>query len=501
MKNIDKVKGLEPESFFRFFAQISDIPRCSGNEEEICKYILNFAEKNGLKSAQDKAGNVVVYKGASKGYEKLGAVIIQSHVDMVGAKALDKIHDFEKDPISLIVDRENDTVKADGTTLGADNGVAVAMTLAILEDKSLVHPKLEALFTVDEETGMSGVQGLDTSLLNGKTLINIDSEEEGTILAGCAGGVRALVTLPILGKDVDEDVIHYNISISGLIGGHSGAEIHNNRVNAIVVLGNILSYLEGELSESFNILRVSGGEKMNAIPRFSQADIVITPDAEERFLKAFGTVAGDYTEEIIVTERDVKIQVIKREPPDDIEPVKCLSSEDKERLSGLLTMLPNGVRTMSTDIEGLVESSNNIGVLETFEERIEINSAIRSNKQAEKKEIVEDFKRLCSLFHGELELKNDYPEWSYSPSSPIRSLMIDTWKEMFGEDLLVTMIHAGLECGFFKEKLGDDVDMVSLGPDIRGAHTPEESFSISSTEKVYGFILKCLENMKGYKIK
>lgn len=461
-----------------YFEEISNIPRESGNEKAISDYLVNFAKNQNLEVFQDKALNVVIKKKASIRNEHKDAIILQGHMDMVCVKEEKSDFDFDVNPLELVVD--GDFIRAKDTTLGADNGIAVAMTLALLEEDEAIHPPLEALFTTEEETGMSGVLGLDGSVLKGKTLINMDSEEEGEFCVSCAGGVRVIFKMPFT---MIENVCErsYKISISDLTGGHSGIEIDKGRANAIKLLGRILNVLRKDIF----IAHVDGGEKMNAIAKRVTIKISTNTDIKEKMEKIANTLKLEYKN----TDPDMKIEFKQIENNDMV-----LDGYSTKKLMHIINLMPNGVNTMSSDIEGLVESSSNIGVIYTKEDKVCIDSSVRSSTRSVKNGIVNKFYALAGLTDSRIKLTADYPEWQYKQDSEIRDLMMETYEQMFNIKAKIISIHAGLECGILKEKLGD-IDIISFGPNMWDVHTPDEHVSISSVERSYNLLRKVLERV------
>ncbi len=482
-----KLEGLQPASVFKHFEAISRIPRESGNEKQISDYLTQYGKDLGLEVIQEESLNVIIKKSGTSGYEQAPTVILQGHMDMVCAKKEDFPFDFSKDPIPIFV--EGDYVKTEGTTLGADNGIAVAMIMAILESKELEHPPLECLFTVAEETGMDGVRNLHPEHLSGKILINLDSEEEGKMLASCAGGVRNVVSIPIEWKEANPQKQSYAITIKGLRGGHSGLEIDKHRASAIKLLGRILKVLHQ--SFDIQIANVKGGEKMNAIPKMASAIIVADLTNRNEIENMVDTYQKVFKKEFEASDPNIQIQLNK------IESVKRVFADStKTNLIHALRLIPAGIQTMSANIEGLVESSNNIGTLETKEDFIILSSAVRSSVRSLKEEINDRIASVCDLIGAKMELVSDYPAWEYEPNSKIRQIMNEVYKELNNnQEMKVDAVHAGLECGFLQEKLGK-INMVSIGPNIYNAHTPEESLSISSTQRVYQLLTEVLKRIK-----
>lgn len=474
------VNDLEPKKVLEYFEQLTKIPRGSGNEKGVSDYLVSFAKEHGLEVIQDDVLNIIITKKATPGYEDHPKVILQGHLDMVCAKEEGLDFNFEKDPIKLL--REGDFLTAEGTTLGADNGIAVAMAMAILTAGDLQHPEITALFTVDEETGMGGVLGLEKGTVDGDILINIDSEEEGVILASCAGGVRSVIDFPIIEKEAVRSE-GYKVTIKGLLGGHSGMEINKNRGNAIKLMGRLLELMDRSIA--YDLFDITGGEKMNAIAKRCHATIAVEDQEEiERVLEIFRRWIK---EEFSTSDPSIEVTIEKND-------AKKKAISNKKALITLLRLLPQGVQTMSPDIEGLVQSSTNVGVIETTATHIKLKSAIRSSKVSLKDEITDRMDLLADLTGATQMLEASYPAWEYKKESEIRPLMKKVYEKMYDETLEVEAIHAGLECGFLSEKI-DDVDMVSLGPNMYDVHTPEEKVSISSVKKVYEFLVEVLKSI------
>lgn len=482
------LSGLKPEAVFRHFEALSQIPRESGNEKAVSDYLVQFAKQLDLEVIQDETLNVMITKPAAPGFEKAPHVILQGHMDMVCVKEDSLSFDFSKDPIPLLI--EDDFVKTRGTTLGADNGIAVAMAMSILESETLAHPKLTALFTVAEETGMDGVIGLRSQDISGDILINIDSEEEGTLLASCAGGVNNIVSLPVLYKEVVSEV-GLKLKVQGLKGGHSGMEINKNRANALKVLGRVLDGIE--TFTGLHIVSLKGGDKMNAIAKSAELEVALENAAQLELVKErLKELEKTLQNEFETSDPDIEFAF------DEVEKsgtVMVFSEETKLNTAHILRLMPYGVQTMSANIEGLVESSNNIGVLTLKADHLEFSSAVRSSVKSLKDEINNRIDHICNLTGAHMELVSDYPEWPYKVNSEIRSLMCTVWEKMYSKPMEVDAIHAGLECGLLKEKVGD-IDMISLGPNLYDVHTPKERMSISSVQRVYAFLVQVLSELK-----
>ena len=479
------LKDLNPSLVFKYFEQISQIPRGSGNEKEISEFLVNFAKELNLEVIQDEHLNVIIRKPATAGYENCPGVILQGHMDMVCEKNKDIDHDFEKDPIKLrIVD---DMIYASGTTLGADNGIAVAMSLAVLASNDLAHPALEVLITSNEEAGMTGATGLDGSLLKGEYIINLDSEEEGFLLVSCAGGNRSYVTLPLTYKNIEDNKQAFMIEVRGLLGGHSGMDIIKQRANSNVTMGRILNLLDVD----FDLVEVNGGSKNNAIPRECEAIVAVSKDQVET-LKA--NVAK--IEEILQNEfktTDPGLQVAISEATAD----KAITDECKAKAILLLNFIPNGIQTVSKDIEGLVESSSNLGVVKTSNDTMSFESAVRSSVATLRENINAKTKLLCDTVNASFENTDGYPAWEYAKDSKLEHICVDVYEKLNGKKPVITAIHAGLECGLLLDKM-KGAQAISMGPDMFEVHTPNEHLSISSVKNVYEYLLEVLKSMNQY---
>ena len=463
--------GLKPERVMHYFEEICAIPHGSGNTGMISDYCVNVAKQLGLAVSKDNYNNVIIRKPASKGYESHATVILQGHLDMVCEKEADCPIDFEKDCLSLKVD--GDFVYADGTTLGGDDGIAIAMVLAILEDNTVTHPPLEALFTTDEETGMYGAEGLDTSVLCGKTLINIDSEEEGILTVGCAGGARVDIKIPLAKGETDMPC--YRVSLGGLKGGHSGAEIDKGRLNSNITMGRFLK----SLPFNYIIGDICGGLKDNAIPRSTEAVIFCDGDiksAADKFV----------AQSKVETDPELRVTV------ESISGTACFDTESSKKITDFLCEVPNGIQTMSADIEGLVQTSLNMGVLKVEDEKLCMTIAARSSVNAEKYELLEKLEKLTAKFGGTYSSHAHYPAWEYRKVSPLRDTMVEVYEKLYSKTPKVEAIHAGLECGLFSDKI-DGLDAVSFGPNLYDIHTTRERMSVKSVGRTYQYLLEVLK--------
>lgn len=480
------LQNLEPKKVFEYFEAISNIPRGSGNEKEISDYLLNFGKSLGLESIQDKALNVIIKKPGTKGYENAPTVIIQGHMDMVCEKNNGVEHDFEKDPLKLrIVD---DYIYATDTTLGADNGIAVAYAMAILASNDIPHPPIEVLITTDEETGMSGAMAINKEHIDGKILINLDNEEEGYLLVSCAGGIRSTATLNIEKQDIKDKKL-IKINISGLKGGHSGMDIIKERGNSNKILGRVLKGLSKEVE--FNIVKLNGGSKNNAIPREAEAVITINSSDEKTVIDVIRNWNDIIGNELRTQDSGLKIEALSIDDKEEKE----FTDESTKKVVDLLYIYPNGINSKSVEIDGLVESSTNLGVLTTSDTAVEFDSAIRSSVPSLKEEIVLRSKTIVELFGGEFTTTADYPGWEYNPDSKIREICQKVHKDLYGNEAKIVAIHAGVECGLFNEKLGD-LDMISFGPNLYDVHTPDEHMSISSVRNCYEYLKAILKEIK-----
>lgn len=482
---MSKVLGnLEPVSVMKYFEEISEIPRGSKNEERISNYLVNFAKERGLEYYQDESLNVIIRKQGSKGYEHVPSIIIQGHMDMVCEKNQNVEHDFEKDGIKLEI--ENGWIKAKGTTLGADNGIAVAYALALLDSDSILHPELEVLITADEEMGMTGAIALDKNLIKSRILLNIDTEEEGELYVSCAGGARSNLKLPVEFENTDSEGLH--IMLRGLHGGHSGCDAHEQRGNANKLLARVLYELHNEMD--MDISKINGGAKTNAIPR--EADAVVRVGDKIKAYEIIKEMSEIFAEEYKVSDKNVRVEV------EEVRIDKVMKKESSAKVVNTFILHPSGVRTMSLDIEGLVESSLNLGVVETLENEVYLKSSIRSSLLSRKIDIIKELKALAVLSGGELEDTAHYPAWEYKQESKIRDISSEVYEKMYGKKPGIKAIHAGLECGLFDEKFEGMMDMISFGPDVVDAHNPDERANIESIKNVWEYLLELLKQTKNY---
>ena len=483
-----KLENLQPELVFKYFAEISRIPRGSGNEKGISDYLASEGKRLGLEVVQDENLNVLIKKPATKSYENAPTVIIQGHMDMVCEKNKGKEHDFTKDPIELRV--EGDYLYATDTTLGADNGIAVAMGLALLASDDLEHPALEVIFTADEEETMNGAMNLNGELFKGEYIINLDSEEEGTITVSCAGGVTAVVTID---KEyiMVEDKSAYKIDVKGLLGGHSGMEIDKQRANSNVIMGRLLNHLANTSNIDFDLVSIEGGLKNNAIPREAECVILVDKNDESNLQKEIENILKVFKNEYKTSDPDLNIVVEKVEE----EYNKVLNKKCKENIIALINLMPRGIQTMSMDIKGLVESSTNLGVISNKEESIVFEFATRSSVKSLKDDINNRMTLLCSTLGVKLDLIDDYPEWEYAKDSKLEEICVDTYEELTGKKPEIVAIHAGLECGLLLDAI-KGAQAISIGPNLFDVHTPNEHLDILSTERTWKYLVAILKNIK-----
>lgn len=468
-----KLNNLKPTRVFQYFEEIAAIPHGSGNTKAISEYCVSFAKSHGLSVNCDEIGNVIIRKPATKGYENHPTVILQGHLDMVCEKSPDSEHDFEKDGLELGVD--GDWLFANNTTLGGDDGIAVAMALAILESNELPHPPLEVLLTVDEEIGLLGAAALDGKMLEGRILINIDSEDEGVLTVSCAGGVCADVSLPTEYEYNSWNT--YKVTVAGLLGGHSGVEIDKGRLNANQVLGQFLNTLE-----TYRIVRIEGGQKDNVIPRKAVCVLTATKDI---------TSFGEEFAASLRTENDPDLTVTVEHA---IAENYMMTEDSTQRIVRFLTTVPNGIISMSKEIDGLVQTSLNMGILKTEEHAVKVGFGLRSSVNAEKCALMDRVKQTAEECAGICVSHGDYPAWEYQKDSRLRDTMCEVWERLYGSKPEIVAIHAGLECGFLCEKLSG-LDAVSIGPDMQDIHTCDERLSISSVERVYLYVCEILKSL------
>ena len=470
---------LEPTNVFRFFEEICSIPHGSRNMEKISNYLVNFAKERNLEYYQDEIKNVIIIKEATAGYEHKEPIMLQGHMDMVAVKKPESNIDMTTEGLRLKVD--GDIIYAEDTSLGGDDGIAVAYELALLDADNLSHPRIECIFTVDEEVGLNGAAAIDLSVCKAKRMLNLDSEEEGIFLTGCAGGMRVDCALPLKREMIDGALCE--VHIGGLAGGHSGAEIHKGRANSNTLMGRFLVHAGKKVD--MNIVTMEGGLADNAIPRETKMEVVVS-DVEAL------TAQADAFDKILKTEYATKdSDIFVKIKVKEVGSFEAVTKEDSEKTGKLIFLLPGGVQAMSGDVEGLVETSLNMGQLSMKKEQINLGFSVRSSIESAKYMLVEKLYALTESFGGSCKSAGDYPGWAYRVDSPLRDSMVKIYTEMFGKAPKIEAIHAGLECGFFLGKI-PELDCVSIGPEMKDIHTTEETMSISSVKRTWEFILKVL---------
>lgn len=479
------LENLKPENVFYYFEEIANIPHGSRNTKQISDYLVNFAKERNLEHYQDELNNVVIIKEASEGYENAEPVIIQGHMDMVCEKENGSTIDFEKDGLELYVD--DGFVKAKDTTLGGDDGIAVAYALALLDSKELKHPRLEVVITVDEEIGMLGAVDIDLSMLKGHIMLNIDSDVEGEFLTSCAGGMSINSSIPV--TRTAQTGLETIITLTGLDGGHSGAEIHKEHGNANILMGRILENIFNELP--FGILDFKGGLKDNAIPRESTVTLLIPEEAREDVTRIVNATAKELAAELSVADPATRIDLSFG----NVTEKNVLDYASVNKIILYLRTVPNGVINMSQVIPGLVETSLNLGILELKDNELSTLTSIRSSVATRKEDLKRRVMNIIEMLGGECEAEGEYPAWEYNDHSTLRPQVVKVYKELFGQEPKLTAIHAGLECGILSDKI-PNLDCVSFGPTNYDIHTPKERLSISSTEKYWNFLVKFLEEAK-----
>ena len=489
------LEELMNERVFYYFSEICSIPHGSGHIEAISDYLCSFASKRELEYVQDELGNVVIYKPATAGYEDIPGVILQGHMDMVLAveKEYENSIDMLCEPLRLFV--EGDYLGARHTTLGGDDGIALAMMLALLDSEDIPHPALEAIVTVDEEVGMEGAAGLDSSLIKYDRLINIDNEVEGQIITGCAGGGRVEISLPLDEENISgalDSRYIYKLAIEGCKGGHSGVEIHHGRANANMIIGRLLYRLAHEFDGRVSLTDICGGNADNAIPSSAYACIAIDNSGDR--INDIEALVSEEAEKIKIeyssVDPDMIISLTKTPQP---ELVTVYSSKATRRVANLIYGMPGGVMTMSADVAGLVETSLNLGILKIEAGEVQLHFSVRSSVASAKQAIIDKLSAIAELAGANVSISGVYPGWKYQVESPLRERCISVYKKLFDREPIVEAIHAGLECGFFMDKK-EGIDCISIGPDILDIHTPRERLSISSTRRTWSWLCELLKD-------
>ena len=477
-----KLDGLKPAEVFHYFEEISRIPRGSGNVEAISDYLKGFAESRGLFCIQDEVKNIIIIKEATPGYGEEEPVLLQGHMDMVAVKEPGCGKDLRKEGLELKVD--GDWLYAEGTSLGADDGIAVACALALLDSDSIPHPRLEAGFTVDEETGMEGASHIDLSVCRGRRMLNLDYEEEGVLLTSCAGGARVHGRLAVSFEKIRGTKLE--VAIDGLLGGHSGSEIDKGRANANALIGRLMRSLPAEADARY--LSLEGGSADNAIPSACRAVLAVKEEAADAVRKAAETLAQTLSREYAAADPGISVRIEAEERGE----WEAFTRQSTDQVTAILALMPNGIQRMSADIPGLVQTSLNLGILRTQDGCVSFDYSIRSSVGSEKDWLIHRVCLLLSLQGAQYTVSGSYPAWEYRRDSALRERMIRIYEKMFGSAPRVEAIHAGLECGILASKL-PGLDCVSIGPDMKDIHTPRERLSISSTERMWNYILEILK--------
>jgi dipeptidase D len=478
------VRALEPAALWNYFADLNAVPRPSKKEERVIAFIKRFGEGLGLPTTVDQAGNVIITKPGTKGRENAAAVVLQSHLDMVHQKNNDTVFDFLTEGIRMRVD--GDWVKAEGTTLGADNGIGVAAMMALLAAKDISHPPLEALFTVDEETGMTGAFALKGGLLSGTVLLNLDTEEDNELTIGCAGGVDVTATGSYTAEDIPKGMVGQRLVVKGLSGGHSGMDIHRGLGNANKLMNRLLRCGE---AHGLRVASIQGGSLRNAIPRESVATAVLPADQLTSFIKAKDELASNIASEYRATDPVFSMDVA----PEEVTG-KVMNAKDQQRFLRAVHACPNGIHRISPDVPGLVQTSNNLARIELKEGRYAVMCLTRSSVDSEKFDEAETIKATFELIGAEVKYSGAYPGWTPRPDGHIVKLMSTIYRDRYNTEAHVSAGHGGLECGILGTHY-PAMEMISFGPTIRGAHSPDERVQVSSVQKFWGFLLEILERV------
>ena len=476
--------GLKPESVFHFFEEISRIPHGSGNIRQISDYLKAFAERQELFCVQDEVGNIIIVKESAPEYEDEAPYILQAHMDMVAVAAPGYDIDMKKEPLRLKF--EEGKVYAEGTSLGGDDGIGMAYCMALLAADEISTPRLEAIITVNEEVGMEGAKAIDLSMLRGNRMINLDQEEEGVFITSCAGGASVEVEIPMVREKAQEEMIRLSLKVCGLLGGHSGIEINKGRGNANWLLGSLLCGLS--LRYDVRLLHMKGGMADNAIPKEAEAEILVREADREEVISWLDAEASKIRESLQNADSGFVLEKLFH---NGIVLEGCFSRESTANALACICKLPNGVVAMSNDVEGLVETSLNLGVLSVQEEKMRLQYAVRSSIDQDKGELCRHMLEIAERMGASASVRNEYPGWAYRKDSPLREKMVRVYEEMYGKKPVLEAIHAGLECGILAGKI-KDLDCVSIGPDLENVHTAQESMSVDSVERVWNYLLDVL---------
>jgi dipeptidase D len=485
------LENLQPKEVFSFFEKICNIPHGSGNLQQISDFLLSFAKERNLDVIQDKELNIIIKAPGTAGYEDREPVILQGHMDMVAVKEDDADIDMTKDPLKVTTDGEY--VFAEGTSLGGDDGIAVAYILALLDSKTIPHPPIEAVITTNEETGMDGAAAIDLSSLKSKTLINLDNEEEGVFITSCAGGARFYSHLPV--KREAKKGLKLNLTIEGLLGGHSGEMIIKGRGNANKLIARAL--LEASAQADFNIVNIKGGVADNAIPATAVAELIVPASETDKLIKSLAASLSDIRGELEVKDPDVAIKLQDKElsakelsselQSQAEEEASAISREDTLKLLSMITVMPDGVQAMSASVEGLVETSLNLGVMTTEEDTVTLEQSVRSSVESSKEHLLKKLEIIATSYGAGITINSRYPGWKFNPDSKLRDHMVKVYRDLYGKDPKIEAIHAGLECGLLSEKI-EGLDSISIGPDMKDIHSTNEKLSVKSTANVWEYL-------------
>lgn len=473
------LENLEPAKVFYYFEEISKIPHISHHEQELSNYCVSFAKERNLTYEQDTMGNILIFSPATAGYEDIEPIMLQGHLDMVGAKTASCSRNLEKDGLDLFID--GDFIHARGTTLGGDDGIAVAYALALLDSEAIPHPRLEILLTVCEEVGLFGATAVNLSSCSARKLINLDCESEGVFVAGCAGGRRVVGNIPL--QRSMKTGIYVKASISGLLGGHSGGDIQKGRGNAIRLMGRFLLMLHDKFS--YGLIDLSGGEKDNVIPSECSASLIVHPRNLDALQEAAAEFEAAMASEYGTSDPNIQLSLIC--DTDEEETEFILTSFTLEKVLTILNLMPNGITSISADLPGLVETSCNMGVISLEEETMRFRISVRSSLPSGKEMLSSKIRHLTKMADGDCFFEGDYPAWSFQKTSPLRDSCVSIYKEMFQKDASIEIIHGGLECGILSNKL-PGLDCISFGPDIFDVHSVKERMNISSVQRMWEYL-------------
>lgn len=487
-----KFEHAKTNEILKWFEEITKIPRCSKHEDKICAWLVNWAKAHNFEATKERVGNLVINVPASPGYEDAPITILQGHMDMVCEKTPDSDHDFSKDPIKLVYD--GDWLTADKTTLGADNGIAIAMALTAALAKDIVHPPLELLFTVDEETGLTGANALEPGFVKGKILINLDSEDEGVFTVGCAGGINTYSTVPFKFEDVPAGYKQHKIVAGGMKGGHSGIDIAMEKANAIKVIARIIDQIKKKVD--LRVADIQGGRAHNAIPRDCESVVFIPKNDWEKAKKIVAETEKTLKIEFKNTDPDLKITITESSEGNF---TKAMTASDTQRLIDFIYAVPHGVDAMSTDINGLVETSNNLANIKVEDGVVKVLTSQRSSIVSRLNALSARIEATARLAGGEGRSGDGYPPWPPNMASPLLDKSKKLYEKMYNKKPVVEVIHAGLECGIIGDK-NPGMDMISIGPDLKNPHSPDEKIRISAIGKVWDFLVELLKEMKEAKV-